>query len=304
MIEVSVILPNYNHSKFLAQRIESILTQSFQNFELIILDDCSTDNSREVIDSYASNSKISHIIYNKINTGSPFLQWEKGVNLAKGEFIWFAESDDYCEATFLEELVKGIKQDAECVISYCQSYCINDKNEIKWQSSHTSLSEMVDSKRFITEYAVKVSIFNASMAIWRKDKFLQISKEFTTFKFCGDWFFWIQLSRLGKVHISGKLLNYFRKHDNDVSSFAFRTGLNFVEEFKIINGMYQQKLINKKIHYRTYKKKFIEFWKVRKRIEPINLKQINKLLYHPVTYQTSLLKLIPIGIFKALKNKP
>src|ERR1700752_3159230 len=76
--KVSVIIPNYNHATFLIERIDSILCQTFQDFELIILDDCSNDNSRSIIEKYHGHEKISHIIYNPTNSGSPFMQWQKG----------------------------------------------------------------------------------------------------------------------------------------------------------------------------------------------------------------------------------
>jgi glycosyltransferase involved in cell wall biosynthesis len=92
MPKVSVILPNYNHQKYLSKRIESILNQSFVDFELIILDDASKDDSREVIQTYVDKDKrITHFIKRKVNSGSTFIQWEKGISLAKGEFIWIAE---------------------------------------------------------------------------------------------------------------------------------------------------------------------------------------------------------------------
>ena len=102
MPTVSVIIPNYNHAPFLKQRIESVLNQSFQDFEMILIDDCSTDGSREIIESYRNNPHVSHIVYNDSNSGSAFLQWNKGIELAKGDWIWVAESDDYAEPTFLE----------------------------------------------------------------------------------------------------------------------------------------------------------------------------------------------------------
>jgi glycosyltransferase involved in cell wall biosynthesis len=84
---ISVIVPNYNHAKFLKERIDSILNQTIQDFELIILDDCSTDNSREIIESYRQLPNVS-IFYNSKNSGSPFKQWKKGINRAKGKYIW------------------------------------------------------------------------------------------------------------------------------------------------------------------------------------------------------------------------
>ena len=62
---VSVIVPNYNHALYLHERIESILLQSYTEFELILLDDCSTDNSQDILNSYRNNPHVSHIVFNE-----------------------------------------------------------------------------------------------------------------------------------------------------------------------------------------------------------------------------------------------
>ena len=102
---VSVIIPNYNHDKYLDVRIQSILNQTYQDFEIIILDDCSTDNSKAVIERYRDNDHVSHIVYNEKNSGTTFKQWEKGIELAKGDLLWIAESDDSCDCNFLDSLI-------------------------------------------------------------------------------------------------------------------------------------------------------------------------------------------------------
>ena len=76
---VSIIVPNYNYARFLDIRMESILNQTFQDFEIILLDDHSTDNSVEIIEKYRNNPKVSYIDINKENSGSPFRQWKKGI---------------------------------------------------------------------------------------------------------------------------------------------------------------------------------------------------------------------------------
>src|SRR3954470_8154701 len=102
---ISVIVPNYNHSRYLKKRIESILNQTFQNFEIILLDDCSTDKSREIIEQYRNHPKVSHIIINERNSGSTFRQWDKGLQYAKCDWIWIAESDDFSDKYFLSTMV-------------------------------------------------------------------------------------------------------------------------------------------------------------------------------------------------------
>ena len=96
MPRVTVVTPNYNHAKYLPERIDSILAQTFQDFELLILEDASTDNSREVIESYTGHQNV-RAAFNKENNGSPFKQWNLGLSQAKGEYVWFAESDDYAD---------------------------------------------------------------------------------------------------------------------------------------------------------------------------------------------------------------
>jgi glycosyltransferase involved in cell wall biosynthesis len=102
---LAVIIPNYNHAPYLEQRIESVLKQTFQDMEVIILDDCSTDNSKNIIERYRNHPKVSTVLYNKVNSGNTFKQWKKGIEQARGTWIWIAESDDWCEPTFLEEVL-------------------------------------------------------------------------------------------------------------------------------------------------------------------------------------------------------
>jgi glycosyltransferase involved in cell wall biosynthesis len=105
MPKVTVVTPNYNYARYLPQRLDSILAQTYQDFELIILDDASTDNSREVIESYAKDPRI-RTIYNGENSGSTFKQWNLGLKHARGRYIWFAEADDYAKPSLIETLAK------------------------------------------------------------------------------------------------------------------------------------------------------------------------------------------------------
>ena len=120
MPNVSVIVPNYNHARFLRQRLDSILAQSFQDFELILLDDCSTDDSRTILKEYARGPRV-RLELNEANSGSPFKQWNKGVRLAQGRYVWIAESDDYADTRFLERMVPVLEEHPIVQFVFCRS---------------------------------------------------------------------------------------------------------------------------------------------------------------------------------------
>ncbi len=231
--EISVIVPNYNHGQFLKRRIESILNQTFTDFELILLDDCSKDESKSIIESYRYHPKVSKIIYNDINGGSPFLQWKKGIDNANGKYIWIAESDDWCEETLLKALFEPFLKQEDLVLSHCQVVRYED-NIIKPLVRFNKLSEVRSGQVFIVnELLYHNSILNASAVVFKKEAFNKISHSYTTMKLCGDWCIWYNLLWQGSIHTSGKFLSYFNKHSQDVTSTSRKDGLLFLEGLKI-----------------------------------------------------------------------
>ena len=230
---VSIIIPNYNHAKYLDERILSCLYQTFQDFEVILLDDNSTDNSKNIIEKYRNNPKVSHIIYNENNSGSTFIQWNKGFELAKGEYIWLAESDDFCETNLLQELVTNIIQDENNVIAFCQSQFVNSKGEIIPPFLKKSKNRKYNGFDFIKKYMLSGNIIcNASSAIFKKQTLLNVSKSYMNYKGGGDRLFWIEIAKQGNVNVINKPLNYFRQHENKVSPTKIYDGTIFYEAHK------------------------------------------------------------------------
>src|SRR6266850_2829337 len=126
---VSVIIPNYNHARFLRQRVDSVLEQTFQNVEGILLDDCSTDESRSIRSEYAGDPRVT-LEFNEKNSGSTFKQWNKGVRLARGEYVWIAESDDYADPQLLERIVSRLNAEPDVAFCYCRSWRISSEGDI------------------------------------------------------------------------------------------------------------------------------------------------------------------------------
>ena len=117
--KVSVIIPNYNYENFIVERIDSILNQSYPIYELIILDDKSTDNSVNVIKEKINSIKNIKVrfVENEKNTGSPFSQWQKGISLVEGDYFWIAEADDSAHPLFLETTMKAF-ENKNVILSY------------------------------------------------------------------------------------------------------------------------------------------------------------------------------------------
>lgn len=244
---VSVIIPNYNHAQYLDERIQSIMEQTYQNFEIIILDDKSTDNSREVIEKYRNHPKVSHVIYNDENSGSPFVQWEKGIRMAKGDIIWIAESDDSCDITFLEKLLYSFCE-SNAVITFCKSQRIDERSR-RYQTFHNEITAGCwNGKDFIQKYLCLYNIImNASSAIFDKKQALRINPQYKLYKGSGDWLFWIELSECGKVTYIEEALNYFRKHSSNTTEKCYSNGTDFIEDKKIFDYLVSNKLIHNKI---------------------------------------------------------
>ncbi len=237
---ISVIIPNYNHAQYLDERIQSILNQTYQNFELIILDDASTDESIDVINKYRNDKHISAIIANKENSGSTFKQWEKGISVANGELIWIAESDDSCSPNQLEILVDNYLRTPNCSISACWSIHINRDGQVCGRKKRPKGYVMYKSEDFIKRFMFAYNyIENAGQAIFPKQLYSQIDKSFMDFKACGDMLFWIEIARRGNICIEQKQLNFFRRYDEVVSNRKMRDGTSLKENKRIIDYLIQ-----------------------------------------------------------------
>ncbi len=231
MTKVSVILPNYNHEKYLEERIESILKQTFQNFEIIILDDCSKDKSLEIIKSYKDNLKIIEVLINKVNSGSTFRQWQKGLNLANGKYIWIAESDDFAEYTFLEKTVDYLDNHSDSHVVGVDSNLVDSEGLILQKGyghlcyNLENTSELNGQDFFLTHMTIGNSFSNASAVLFRKEVINFDLSVLANYKLCGDWIFWSLIALKGNVGIIPECLSNFRQHPKSV-----RNTINLIEE--------------------------------------------------------------------------
>lgn len=247
---VSVIIPNYNHARYLDERMQSVLGQTYQNIEVIILDDCSTDNSREVIERYRNDPKVTRIVYNDSNTGKPFQQWNKGIGLAAGDIIWLAESDDTCDAEMLERLVK-LYMAHDCVYCFCRSLLTYEDGTVYGAGNQSMPNEEVEQcwrgTDFIREKLSAGNVVtNASSVIFSKAAALSVDHGFERYRGSGDWLFWIEMAEKGNVGFDSRAMNHFRQHGNNTTQKLYRNGTDMIEDHSIWLYLREHGLISRK----------------------------------------------------------
>lgn len=240
---ISIIVPNYNHMDYLRERLDSIYQQTYTNMEVILLDDCSTDNSVKILKEYKEKYPgITTLYINQVNGKNVFKQWEKGIALAKGELIWIAESDDYCSNNFLEELVPVFQNEA-IMLAFAKSIFVRNGKELFTTAEHVSVEGLNWNTSFVMTahsivkkaFSIKNIIPNVSSVVFRKTGKVpnEIKKFWEEVRLCGDWFFYLNVIKGGIVYYTNNAVNYYRIHDNS-TSLAIQKTSRFYKEYEMI----------------------------------------------------------------------
>lgn len=229
---VTVAIPNYNYEKFLFQRIYSILYQKYKINEIIILDDCSKDNSRKIINEI-TNVLTPYIkvkkIFNGKNSGSVFKQWQKAIENSSSDYLWIAEADDYCSDKMLNSLMKLVESDKDISLAYVDTAFIDKEGKIIlktikpeidiMKTGHWDKNFINDGDKEINNFAfLNCTIANVSSVIFKVNDYTEIFEELKNYKQVGDYLFYIYVMGTGKVAFYNKPYNYYRLHGNNVTS--------------------------------------------------------------------------------------
>ncbi len=225
---VSIIVPNYNHGAYLRERLDSIYSQTYGNYEVILLDDCSTDDSRDILREYGEkHPDTTRLAFNEKNSGNVFAQWKKGLSLAKGELIWIAESDDWCETGFLQRMVAGFRDEA-VMLAFCRSDFMQDG--VRTYTTEDYLKDLpgfdwgtsfciTAAQAVAHAFSIKNIIPNVSSAVFRKP--LAFSSELQELwegmRLCGDWAFYMDIMKGGCLFYTPETTNFYRVHASSTS---------------------------------------------------------------------------------------
>ncbi len=220
--KISVVIPNYNYAHYLPSRLSTIIAQTYKPYEIIFLDDNSSDDSVAVAEAILSKSGLPYrMLVSDVNRGC-YSQWLKGIENTAGDLIWIAEADDESDASFLEELVGGF-EDPDVVLAFSQSRKIDqDGNIIK--GDYLSYTDDVSRTKWCSAYrrvgrdeirdalAIKNTIPNASGVLMKKPDLSTIREQLLQFRNAGDWFSYVHILASGSIYFTPKVLNSHRVH--------------------------------------------------------------------------------------------
>jgi hypothetical protein len=241
---VTVIIPNYNHARYLPQRIDSVLQQTYQHFEVLLMDDCSQDDSRHIIANYAARDPRIRVVLNEQNSGSTFKQWNKGITLAKGTYIWIAESDDVADLTFLAKLVQQLEAQPAAGLAYSQSWRIDEDGQqhgtlapvmteldpALWESDF-----VLPGPELVRRFMIYSNIIpNASAVLMRRSALATVGPAPELMRVAGDWVFWTRYLMTTSLVFVAEPLNYFRFHAQNVRSRTEQDGTQLLEIAQVI----------------------------------------------------------------------
>ncbi|MBK5307523.1 MAG: glycoside hydrolase family 99-like domain-containing protein [Frankiaceae bacterium] len=224
---VSVVLPNYNYGPRLQSRIEQILGQTYPVYELIVLDDCSTDDSVAVIEAAIADTVTpTRVIINDVNSGSPYLQWARGVDASRGDLVWIAEADDWADPELLATLVPEFVH-PHVVLAYTQSAQLDitgrmlapdyaeylaDVTGRDWHRRYTAggLDEIAQC------LSIKNTIPNVSAVLFRReplqDALVEVQDVVADFATAADWLIYMRVLQRGDVVYHPETLSGHTRH--------------------------------------------------------------------------------------------
>ncbi len=243
---VSICIPTYNGTAFIAQAMESIITQSYSNLEVIVSDDNSKDNTLSIIEDYKSKIKAPIFIFNHEPNGIG-ANWNNCVKKAKGKYIKFLFQDDLLAPQCIEKMVEQAEKNQQIGLVYsARSFIYNPENiqNINWIKKYGALHthwkhfEIASNKTYKGEVLLKDDyllsypknkIGEPTAVLLRKDVFDKVGLFSTTLKQALDVEYWYRVMKYYDVLFINEKLVSFRLHDNQASHINANNNINEIE---------------------------------------------------------------------------
>lgn len=212
---VSVLIATYNSDAFVKDTVESIINQTYKNLEIVISDDCSTDNTIKIVENLQQKDSRIILIKNKKNLGIAD-NMNKGIMNCKGKYIAILDGDDWAYPYRIEEQVEIMEENPSVVL--CSGYMdICDEN-LNIQTTRKYPLTDID----IRKAMVKYDPISHTSSMWRKDALLEIGLYSNKFPICRDYDLVVRISKFGEYRNIPKSLIKYRVRNNSETGKRIR----------------------------------------------------------------------------------
>lgn len=207
--KVSILIPNYNYGHYLSEAIQSALDQTFEDFELIVVDNDSSDNSEEIVKAFIKKDPRVKFHKNDSNIGM-FRNYNQSLLLANGEYLKFLNADDKFAPTLLEKFVEVLDKKPEIALATSYRQAFGDKDDViespftKTVKSETAILQALHKGNWIGE---------PTTVMFRRDN-LTLGLFDTSLLMIADMDLWLRQLQVGDLYVVDEVLSYFRVHDN------------------------------------------------------------------------------------------
>ena len=228
---ISIIIPTFNAQQFIAETLDSILHQSYQNFEILVIDDGSRDQTEAIVSSYKARDSRIHFYSVGFNSTRPAVPRNIGLRQAKGELIAFIDADDLWLQEKLKNQVDAFGRDQDIGLVFCafrvkQDGGANDGKIIRPKNQHIG--------GFIYEELLMSNFITASSAIVQASVLKEVGHfdEDPKYQFSEDYDLWLRIARVRKIVYIPQVLGIYRMHvsNSNTSSSRLKRALNVIDK--------------------------------------------------------------------------
>jgi glycosyltransferase involved in cell wall biosynthesis len=256
MSKVSILIPLYNAEKYIAQTIESVLNQTFQDWELLILDDCSTDNSYQVAKEYEQKNKRINVRQNAQNLGM-MGNWNEGIKHCKHEYFVKLDADDTWHPELLEKSIEILDKIPEVGLVFTK-YVNIDENGVIIPNSEITLPDFAQNKAFSCVHLVQKGahrmlegeVLQQGFSLMRRKIFDEIGDYL--YIQSADTEFYFRVGAHYSIYCIDKIYYYYRVHLQSDSSKIEGEGKRELYLYQAKNEIVKYYYLNKKIDKNTY----------------------------------------------------
>lgn len=208
---VSIIMPSYNTAKYIAESIRSILAQTYDNWELLIVDDCSTDNTDEIVTPFLSDERIKYF-KNEKNSGAAISR-NKALREAEGKWIAFLDSDDLWVPEKLEKQIKFME---------CNDYHFSYTNYEEIDEESQSLGRLITGPKKITKRKMYNYCWPGCLTVMYDSDFVGLI-QIEDIKKNNDYAMWLKVCKKADCFLINEMLGQYRKGRNgSISSHSYK----------------------------------------------------------------------------------